>query len=341
MLKKNLLSLILALCLCMTLIAPAWASDDDFNLKVENQKIFEDQIYQKTDFAENIFKSEDGHYIMAIQTSDSENNTPYTLMQNEFIIPVERIDIDFADKQSVNTFINRSDIPEEIIDDFNNKYKQYLSTDYDELETPRAMFFMPTTTSSGPGLPDKTLYYTYKGYDMMTYQFIYTSLSSGWKNVKKGTSTMDTVKLIKDVSISIGSIISDRLAYFSTGKSIFDAFVSWAGTSSNSVSPNVNDYFQARLVWDETVQHTMTDYGGTTSWQIGLVTYKVTIKKLGQETYFANTGKVPYTTDRDYNVTVKSPHYDNPWATAFTSGSYNTQWEYISWSTGSIRYDFT
>ena len=28
MLKKNLLSLILALCLCMALAAPAWAADD-------------------------------------------------------------------------------------------------------------------------------------------------------------------------------------------------------------------------------------------------------------------------------------------------------------------------
>ena len=42
MLKKNLLSLILALCLCMTLAAPAWASDDIQSISIK--EMFEEAV---------------------------------------------------------------------------------------------------------------------------------------------------------------------------------------------------------------------------------------------------------------------------------------------------------
>lgn len=134
--------------------------------------------------------------------------------------------------------------------------------------------------------------------------------------------------------------MSKRLSFFGAGLSILEAFVDFYNMTTNDVSPNVGDYFQARLVWDQSEKYTMTDFGGLTGWQTGLVTYKVTVRKLGQETYFVNTGKDPYTTDVTYNEVVKSDHYDSPWVTAFENGGV-TEWEHVSWSVGDVSYDFT
>ena len=41
------------------------------------------------------------------------------------------------------------------------------------------------------------------------------------------------------------------------------------------------------------------------------------------------------------NVVVKSPHFDNPWKTAFDRGYYNTFWEYVSWEAGGVKYNFS
>ena len=102
-------------------------------------------------------------------------------------------------------------------------YFYWLKSVHFSLPFTHATLFAPAAN----GNPDVILKYTYNGYPMQTYQFNYTNCSTGWKDVKKGAGTKDKVKLIKDVAITIGSALSTKLSYFSTGKSILDSFLAY------------------------------------------------------------------------------------------------------------------
>lgn len=291
------------------------------------------KMYFKSQEYDDIYEDGNQHVMVA---SKEENSTELVA------IPMKRSDIKFNDKDAVEAFLKREDLPKEAIESFKEKYQAYLALEGETEIQPALTLFEPATTATtrNGGDPDYITTYTYNGWPMQTYHFNYTNNSTGWKNVKKGKTTKDTVKLIYDIALSVGSEVNKKLSYFSTGKSILDAFLNYNGLSSNQVTTNVGDYFQARLVWDQSEKYTMTDRGGLTSWQTGLITYKITVKQLGQETYFVNSGKGPYLTDRTYKEVVKSEHYDNPWATAFKNGDMAVR-EYVSWSTGGVSYDFS
>ena len=293
---------------------------------------FEGNTYVKSQEYDNIYE-DGGQYVMAVNAVED----PTELV----VIPLEREDISFDDNDAVKRFLNRDDLPKEAISSFNNKYQAYLESEDEDMVQPSLTLFEPAQTAAtrASGDPDSISHYTYNGWKMMTYQFNYTNLSTGWKTINKGTTTKDKAALLYNVALSIGSAVNKRLSYFSSGTSILNAFLNYYGLTSNDVTKNVSDYFQARLVWDQSEKYTMRDFGGMTSWQTGLVTYKVTVRKLGQETYFAKSGKDPYTTDVTYNAMVKSAHYDSPWATAYANGS-NTQWENIYWSSGDVQFNF-
>lgn len=337
-------SLILALVMCFTMtvqaaVVSAYEGNFDEVYKAEpidtcQEIFFRGDTYVKSEEFDDIY--EDGNqYVMVIKSAD-EGST------QSVIIPVDRKNVEFSNAAAVEAFMSRENIPKEAIDSFNEKYQLYLEADEENIAPPALVLFEPAEAmvNKANGDPDQITYYTYNGWPMMTYQFNYTNLSSNWKTIKTGTATKDTASLVKEVSLSLGSILKGKLSFFSSGVSVLNAFLNHYGLTSTQVSKNVEDYFSARLVWDQVEKYTMRDFGGLTGWQTGLVTYKVTIKRLGQETYFANTGKAPYLTDRTFNEEVKSDHFDNPWATAFANGTY-TVWEYISWSAGSVRYDFS
>lgn len=337
--------LIVAICLSMGTIALGDNTLDNYEaMATDNVVTYGGQTYFKSEeFAElcdNIYIS-NGQYLMEIDGPEDSS-----------FVPVERVDIAFSDDMAVTNFLNRTDIPQEAKDSFVQKYQAYEASTEDYMTAPTLTFFEPDdaiATRSGPGVPDEDniFHYNYNGWDMMTYQFIYEGLSTSWKNIERGRGTKDLAAAVYDVTITVasevGSEIARRLSFISTGVSVLTAFLNAFGYSANNVSENVSDYFQARLFWDQTEKYTMTDFGGATSWQTGLVTYKVRIRNLATELYLADTKQIN-TEITDYendNVVVKSPHFDNPWKTAFDRGYYNTFWEYVSWEAGGVKYNFS
>ncbi len=332
---RRTIAMILAVVFCTGTVAQAKVVVDGKEPEGEicGELSFDGKTYLKSQEDDDIYEN-GGQYVLL--ANDEDNPAELT------VIPMERKEINFDDEDAVDRFLNREDIPKEAIESFEEKYQAYLTSGGDENIQPSLIMFEParTATTRGGGDPDYITTYTYNGWPMQTYHFNYTNLSTGWKNIEKGKKTKDVAKLVSDVVISVaGAGKNKALSYFSTGKSILDAFLSFAGMNSNELTTNVSDYFQARLVWDQSEKYTMTDRGGLTSWQTGLITYKVTVKKLGQETYFAKSGKEPNHTDASYNEVMKSEHYDNPWATAFKNGDMAVR-EYVSWSTGNVSYDF-
>lgn len=333
-LRKSCMSII-AVILCCVMSLQSFAFYPVEELSAANQDIvkYEGQTFslckEFDEVCDNIYLS-NGQYVMEINTPESS-----------VVIPVNRVDVKFEDITAVNNFMDREDVPKEAKASFARKYQAYMDAPDDYKSSPVLVMFEPDATGlSASGNPDNILYYTYNGWSMMTYQYIYTGLSTGWEDIKVGHSVKETVNTASYVLLTALSVASKKLSYFTSAESILSAFAKYFGISTNTVTTNREDYFQVRLEWDQTEQYTMTDFGGSTSWQTGLVTYKVKVKELGQETYFANTGKGPYKTDNTYNVTIQSAHFDNPWATAFSQGSYNTKWEYVSWSAGDVKYNF-
>lgn len=328
---KKAVSLFMLLAVCISALGTSTLAFSETDALENDVKSLDSKEYTESVDFDGIYVSADGQYAMSapleISTTSSRQSS------EEILIPVERVDIAFSDAQAVDEFISRTDIPDVIINDFQAQYESYLELDIEQQEDTTATFF---GVRAG-GNPDNIITTTYNGCPMMTHQFFYNNLSTGWKTVKSGAGAKDKAKLVKDVSISLGSLVSKRLTYFSTGKSVFDSFLTYFGLSDNNVTTNGLDYFEARLTWGQKVQYTMRDWAG--EWQCGLVTYSVNVRNLAQEQFYANSGKDAYLTEANHNVTVNSAHYASPWKTAYDNGRY-TEREYVSWSTGDIRYDF-
>lgn len=333
---RRKIALILAMLFCMETVAQAKVLVDEKGTESEicSEVVFDGETYLKSQRYDDIYENGD-QYVMIV--TDEDNSEELT------VIPMERKDINFDDEDAVEMFLNRKDIPKEAIESFKEKYQSYLALEEDENVQPTLTTFEPASvaTTRGAGSPDYITTYTYNGWPMQTYHFNYGNLSTGWKTIEKGRKTKDVIKLVSDVALSIaGAGKGKKLSFFSTGKSILDAFLTYAGiATSNELTTNVSDYFQVRLLWDQNEKYTMTDRGGMTGWQTGLITYKVTVKKLGQETYFAKSGKEPNFSDRPYNEEIKSEHFNNPWETAFKNGDLAVR-EYVSWSTGGVSFNF-
>lgn len=346
--KKRIVSLLLASAMVMGMTVSAFAVDSaayEDNVNIE-QEVFDGEIYSATQDFENVFISESGKYLLRVYEKSEDGIAPLSEeapAEKEILIPVERIDADFSDANSILAFSQLEDIPQIIIDDLKQNYENYLTANDPEY-IPHATLFTPVasanSTSSNP------IYKTLNGYRMKTYQVHYTNESTGWKNVNKGKSTLNSVKTIKDVvltALSLGSSsISLPVSYFSSGISIFQSFLNYTSLNQNQISSSTGDYFQMRFVFDKINQYTATDYGnpGDENYQVQLVTYKATIRRIGSEVYFAETNTDPVTVDRDCNEVIKSGHYNDPWATALKRGQYNPGYEDISYQTGGVTFTF-
>lgn len=259
---------ICALVLCFTTSIQVFAVYPDEKVSNSDEVFFSGDTYSRCEEFEDIYLSGD-QYVMKVTTPE-EN----------ILIPVEKVAVPFTDDVAANEFMNRDDIPQEAKDSFLKKYQSYIAAPESYDVIPAMIYFEPAVaTRSGSGTPDKIIHYTHtNGAPMMTYQFFFVNSSTGWKNVQKGTSTKDKTSVIYNISLSIASLGKVKvLSYFSAGQTILSAFLSYYGLTTNSVTANSQDYFQARLVWDQTEQYTMADHGN--GWQTGLVTYKITDRK--------------------------------------------------------------
>lgn len=310
------------------------------------QKVFNGESYSATQDFENVFVSESGEYLLRLH-EDSEDGTAFLNGKiptgKEILIPVERIDADFSDVSSILAFSKLRNIPQVIIDDLNQNYENYLTINDTEY-VPHVTLFAPISSASRVSTsPD---YKTIDGFRMKTYQVNYKSQSTGWKNVKKGTKTKDTAKLVTDTIIagmSLGSSpLTKTLSFFASGASALQNFLDYTALNQNQISGSTSDYFQMRFVFDKINQYTATDYGnpGSEDYQVQLITYKVTIRQIGSEVYFANTNKDPVTVDRTCHTEITSGHFDDPWETAFKRGQQNPGYEDISYTTGGVTFTF-
>lgn len=315
---KKLCSVLLAIIMTFSSTMPVFAE--------EFQQIREDTLqsqynqYEATEYDEVYFEATANEYIMRVENSGND----------EIYIPVEKISIDINNVNKVDAFLNRTDIPREVLDDFETVYEQQAqlkNTDF------TATLFVPKAALASSD-PDKIYHKDSYGRDMLSYKYFYTNQSTGWKDVKRGSGVKELARSLKTVILATAGMASKAVSYLQSGASILQAFYDYY--SVNNVTASTSDYLQARLVWDETKQYTYA-YDG--AWQLGLYTSYITLKKVGIEEYFYKSGKAPYTSDRTVNIHIYSKHYYDPWDYA-SAHIYNYVEERIKWSTNGLTFYF-
>ena len=253
---------------------------------------------------------------------DSDGNSEY--------IPVDCVFVDYGNESSILQIMN-SDYGNEFKESVWRDYELYLSLPDNEkflgvafIERYDAKDYGKSGTRDYIYNPDGT----YRSIEYIVYNY-----STGWQYLKQGTGTRNAITNIAQVAATIfasgSSYASTAVNYFLTGITIVNAFKSFYNLGASYVIPtNASDYFQARLVFDKYTRYVHRKMTST-SWETCLVLNKATVKKIGQETYFAGTGEAPYTSDRTVNQTYTCDHYYNYWAYATNFNGDTTYYEYL------------
>lgn len=333
------MSMLLVISICTGIAIPAFARSID--AVEQEQKTYNGESCCAVAEFDDIFISKSGQYFMCLPESTGKEtsmicDTVEIAESREFLIPVEKIEIDISNKNCITALSQRNDIPQIIVDDLIANYE-----DYKEVENlPQVTLFAPYASSKDEE------YKIIDGFRMKTFRIYINGGSTSWMIVKKGKNTKETAKTMKDVLVQAisfgGSAAAKTVSYFASGISVFQAFLNFTKMTENTIVSSTEDYVQMRFVFDTIKQYTSTDYGnpGDEDYQVQLVTYKTTITQIGEEVYFANTGKGPSTDDRECHVEIQSGHFDDPWETAFKRGRQNPGYEDITYTTGGVTFTF-
>lgn len=174
MLKKNLLSLILALCLCMTLAAPAWASDDIQSISIK--EMFEEAV-----------------------------NSPQPLSETESISCTTMLTNEDGDAYLVNMY---EYLPARI-DDGENKSRTFVYSTEEDYITPYTNGLIQTNTSKDNSLSVfGTITVTYNEYveNNSTYAML-IKVTGGWERQDRSVAMKDR----EVVYCSTGAGTSDQV----------------------------------------------------------------------------------------------------------------------------------
>lgn len=307
-----------------------------------DRKILNEEEYFAVHGLENIYISESGQYLMKTPMNENSIAVSSKIQTNntaELLVPIKRIDIELSDTGSVAGFVMRDDIPQVIMDDFNAIYAEYLET-ADATSQTRMSFFSPMLSSNSLL---STSYYTYQGFQMKSYQVYYKAVPSQWIETTKGKNTGNTIKTLFSIIITAATSVPTEnpilktLSLCSSGVSILEDLLEWSGLSSiEEVVPSTSDYTKTRVNYDRVMQYTMTNYGnpGSEDFQVQLITNKITIVNIQTDTLIINIGEGARVCTTPSGAVIKSPHFDNPWATAFKRGYNNPGYEDITYTVG-------
>lgn len=278
-------------------------------------------VYTMDTEVENIKESPDGKYAMVI---------PATTRSTTQYLPVGRLDIDPSDQQEVSNLQSNPYITQAA--------KAVISQKLEVINNPEAKIsvFSPELLRTDDRTEIK--YHTYNGHEMMS-EIIYTSGASvPYKTVESGTTVRNLAANLTNVAISVlGFANLTPITILSTGVAILTLMTDTGSLTSASAS----DYLQLMLVYNDQVQMTHTKMADGT-WALGLTSSAVQVTRIGTcqyYRYYSGSAPNPCTKERYINEIRKSPHYDNPWATAYQY-QLQPEEELLRWRVGSTTYLF-
>lgn len=303
---KKLISLILCVVVILTFAVPAFAADAAYNFAEDASMKY--TIPTKYD---SVLRSQTGEYAMIC---------------GDVIQPVGRMNLELSDESAVNLFLGTDDIPKEV--------KEYVEelVKRNELDENNNL----TVTYFSPLLLDGNSYTntgSYNGMSMRTDGIYIENMPTGFFFSVNGSKAKERAAAIDRITFSIAGMICEKLGF---GQSLLEIYEN--ATGQTVVAAASSDFTQVQLMYDNYRQWTYGLYGGT-DWQLGYASEKVIIRDVEFYQNFTVNGK-----PRQQNVhmpgkTVKSTHFDDPWATAYYS-ILSPLDEWISCEIGGITWTF-
>lgn len=351
MLKRTLSLLLMTL--IVTMYVPSIVHAETFT-EMQDELISLDDSQQLPDFIvgndlysresytidtefDGIKKSPNGYYAMSVQTKSGLES-----------VPAGKMDINLANTGDIKKFQKDPRITQEMKNRILLLSEQVIKNG-DSLVVATIFsteLLPPLATESNTNLltaansTTTTSYCTYNGALMRSDIVVYTGLGTQTFSIVRGTGTKDITKTIVDTSVTLVGATTKlaSVAFFANGYSLLSSFISLYGSSY--VTGSTSDFAEAHVTYNCSDQWTYRQVGN--EWYLGLCSQKAVITKMYQRQYYYNsttrTGK-EYVTDRSVSVTIKSPHFDSPWATAYQY-CMSPQIEWMSYKVGGITLYF-
>lgn len=263
-------------------------------------------------------------------------------------VPAGKLDINLANSGDIKKLQKDPRITQEIKDRILSLSEQVSkNVDVSVVATVFSTELLPSlTTESNINLLTATSsgvtssYCTYNGALMRSDIVVYTGLTTETFKIANGTNTKNTASTITGTVVTIVGATTKlaSVAFFANGYSLLSSFISLYGSSY--VTGSTSDYAEAHVTYNCTDQWTYRQVGN--EWYLGLCSQKAVVTKMYQRQYYYNsstrTGK-EYVTDRPVSVTIKSTHFDSPWATAYQY-CMSPQTEWMSCKIGGVTMVF-
>lgn len=237
---------------------------------------------------------------------------------DSFII-VGRLDIDLLNDAEYQQALQNTDIPSEVKEALSKKRELAINND----QPSTVSFFSPDLANNSNIAKNnsKEIYHTYNGHQMKSVQLVTKGCSSGYHTVADGKGAYRIAKSIVNIVISFYNGSSKAIPIIGKGISIYDIFMDAVGSSA-VINGNTGDLIQVCIEYDITDQWTYGKIG--TTWTLGLMTHNAEISKIDtyQHYYDSNAAQFQNKHIYQYNISVVSPHFNDPWETAWKAAGY-------------------
>lgn len=277
--------------------------------------------YTEDTEVENIKRSSDGEYAMVI---------PATARSMTEYLPVGRLDVDPSNSQELSSLQANPYITQAAKEEIAQKIEEANNPDLE------ISIYSPELLRTDERTEIK--YHTYNGHEMMSEIIYYSGVSIPYTTVSSGSTTLNLAENLANLGISVlGFANLTPVTFLATGMAVLTLLTDTGTLTSASAS----DYLQVMLVYNDQVQMTHTKMADGT-WALGLTSSAVQITRIGVCQYFrhySGTKPNPNTYDRYVSEIRKSPHYDDPWATAYQYQQLPEE-ELIRWYVGSATFLF-
>lgn len=308
---KKILSLVLALALCLGLAAPAVAVEKEAALMEANDAEVEAAIEKRSQRAlaeEYCFQSK---YNAVMENAAGD----YALLVEEegeepVLLPVGCIQVDLLDSDAVNEVLERTNLSEETknaVEKMASKAEPCSECDTCNLIS----VFSPDLLPKSRGI--STSYYTYKGMQMKVEQ-ITKADHAGFASIGGGTQASTIWKGITNAILSAAGIVSTKVSIFGTGLTLLDAVRS--ASNCNNVYPAGGNDVQAKVRYTGTTRYT---YANVQDWMLGCVSHSVLVEEIefSYDVYENMERALKGDFICNVNRTVQSESYSNHWEVGY------------------------
>lgn len=230
---------------------------------------------------------------------------------DEFEYPVGRVDISFANAESVAAVLNDNRIPQEVKDHIARRY----TTAVEEGNTNITMVYfsqelLPQTR--GWAEPE---YRTINGTYMRTDRLYETGIPAE-KRIASGQAVAQVLGSLSDLTLlAAGMAGGVSVSLTASGISLLQILINKG--KDDYVTGSRDDYIDIKITYDCVTQWTYASIGS--DWQLGLVSQKGTITQIEYEvyTYSEELGGNTEKDSRNVTATHKSESFSSPWNKAY------------------------